>query len=85
MTFSEALNYLKCGRKISRSGWNGKEQYIELGSNISYMRPNGEIINANNITMGSRVIVFHGTMGEQVGWLASQGDLLSNDWQVIPD
>ena len=56
MNFGEALEYLKKGNKISRKGWNGKKQYIELASNISYKNINGEVINSNHETMGNKAI-----------------------------
>lgn len=30
--FGAAIEYLKRGRKVSRAGWNGKNQYIQLAS-----------------------------------------------------
>ena len=33
--------------------------------------------------MGNNAIVFYGTSGIQVGWLASQSDMLSEDWRVV--
>lgn len=83
MRFSEALNYLIDGKRISRKGWNGKNQYIELATNISYKNAKGEIINADHETMGKNAIAFVGTSGVQVGWLASQADMLSDDWMIV--
>lgn len=83
MRFSEALNYLIDGKRISRKGWNGKNQYIELVTNISYRNAKGEIINADHETMGMNAIAFVGTSGVQVGWLASQADMLSDDWVIV--
>ena len=83
MTFSEALEFLKQGKKVARNGWNGKNQYLEFASNISFVDFNGEVINAEHEAIGNKVIVFYGTSGIQVGWLASQSDILSEDWKVI--
>ena len=83
MDFGEALMYLKMGKRITRLNWNGKGQYIELVSNISYKNSNNEIINADHETMGNQAIVFNGSSGIQVGWLASQADILSDDWVLI--
>lgn len=83
MTFSEALEFLKQGKKVARNGWNGKNQYLGIASNISFVDFNGEVINAAHETMGNKTIVFYGTSGIQVGWLASQSDILSEDWKVI--
>lgn len=82
MNFGEALERVKRGERIQREGWNGKNQFIELGSNVSFVRPNGEVFNAHHESMGSRVLVFHGTSGVQVGWLATQSDMLAEDWKV---
>ena len=34
--FSDAIKYLKRGMKVARKGWNGKKQYIQLATGISY-------------------------------------------------
>lgn len=83
MTFSGAIMELKYGKKLKRKNWNGQDQYITIGSNISWKEPDGTIVNLENKTMGNKAIIFHDTMGCQVGWLASQGDLLSDDWVVV--
>ena len=83
MNFGKAINLLKEGKKLRRKGWNGKNQYIELASNISYKNADGEIININHKTIGNKAIAFVGTSGVQIGWLASQSDMLSDDWELI--
>ena len=47
MNFGEAIKAVKAGKKIQRAGWNGKNQYVQLG------------------------------------WLASQSDMLANDWREV--
>ena len=42
MNFGEAIIVMKEGKQVQRSGWNGKNQYIELASNISYVNAKGE-------------------------------------------
>ena len=83
MNFGKAINLLKEGKKLRRKGWNGKNQYIELATNISYKNADGEIININHKTIGNKAIAFIGTSGVQIGWLASQPDMLSDDWEII--
>lgn len=73
--FGEAIKYLKKGFKVARKGWNGKHQYIELASCISYKSPTGDIVNCEH-----DAIAFVGTSGVQMGWLASQADMLAEDW-----
>lgn len=83
MGFGEALAALKAGKKVSRHGWNGKGQYIELATGIGYVNLSGRVINADHMDMGNKAIAFVGTRGVQVGWLASQSDLLAEDWYVV--
>ena len=80
MNFGKALELLKEGKKVARVGWNGKHQYIELATCVSYKNQQGEIINVNHEQMGNKAIAFVGTSGVQLGWLASQADMLSEDW-----
>lgn len=90
-SFAWALYRLKEGRKVARAGWNEKSMFLTLqeGSTVtgSMMRNkpardfygNGEVKICPHIDMkaadGSYV----------VGWLASQTDLLSNDWATVED
>lgn len=83
--FGKAIQYLKQGKKVQREGWNGKNQYIELATNISYMNANNEEINAEHEAIGNKAIAFVGTSGIQLGWLASQADMLAEDWKIIKE
>ena len=78
--FDEAIKYLKRGFKLKRKNWNGKEQYIELATDIDYRTVDYELKSAVNDDIGSVAIAFNGTRGIQMGWLASQSDMLSTDW-----
>lgn len=82
MNFGEAINCMKDGMKVKREGWNGKGQYIQLATGISYKTPNGEIVNCEHEAIGNKAIAFHGTSGVQMGWLASQADMLADDWKI---
>lgn len=85
MNFGQAIELLKEGKSLQREGWNGKNQYIELATNISYVNANKEIINVNHEAIGNKAIAFVGTSGVQLGWLASQSDMLANDWKVVEE
>lgn len=78
--FGDAIKYVKRGLKVKRKGWNGKNQYIELAKNISYVTPDGAIQNCDHDAIGNQAIAFVGTSGVQMGWLASQADMLAEDW-----
>ena len=79
-SFGEAIKYLKRGMKVARKGWNGKKQYIQLATGISYKTADGEIVNCEHDAIGNMAISFVGTSGVQIGWLASQADMLADDW-----
>jgi len=84
MTFSHALDALKGGARVARTGWNGKGMFLFLvpGSTFQVNRPpllgiypEGTIINyCPHIDMRT-------ADGKIVPWLASQTDLLASDWE----
>jgi hypothetical protein len=86
MDFSAALNYLKEGRKVARTGWNGKGMFIFLvpGSHFTVNRapllgiyPEGTRIDYHaHVDMKTAV-------GDIVPWIASQSDLLHDDWELV--
>lgn len=90
MTFSEALERVRIpGTRISREGWNGKGMYVVYQK--AY--PQGIAINANTAeatglpegTMASfrPYLMFATVNGEFVPWVASQTDLLADDWTAV--
>ena len=83
MNFGKAIEEMKSGKKVARQGWNGKNQYIELATNISYKNADGDIVNCEHDAIGNKAIAFVGTSGVQMGWLASQADMLADDWQSV--
>lgn len=78
--FGDAIKYMKRGLKVKRKGWNGKDQYIQLAIYISYTAADGTIVNCNHNDIGNKAIAFISTSGVQMGWLASQADMLAEDW-----
>ena len=84
MSFGLAIEAAKMGKKIARAGWNGKNQYVELGHDFSYTAPGDIPVRpVQHLDIGSQALVFVGTRGRQVGWLASQSDMLADDWKIV--
>lgn len=83
--FGDAIKYLKRGMKVKRKGWNGKNQYIQLATDISYRTSDNMIINCNHDAIGNKAIAFVGTSGVQMGWLASQADMIAEDWVFVEE
>lgn len=72
MDFSDALETLKYDNsKITREGWNGKNQHLEIQ------------IPDKNSKMTHPYIFIKTTDEWLVPWVASQTDLLSNDWVIV--
>ena len=82
MTFGMAIEAMKRGKKVARKGWNGNGQFVTVGNQFTYVDCNGKQ-NAEHQTSGTAALIFHGTIGVQVSWLASQSDMLSEDWEVV--
>lgn len=76
-TFGWALNRLKEGGKVSREGWNGKGMFLFLVREWTYT--DGKQDNYPNLPF-----VAMKTADEKVvPWLASQTDVLSEDWGPV--
>lgn len=86
LDFSDALRLVKSGKRVARSGWNGKGMFVFLvpGSTFKVNRapllgiyPEGtEIKYGGHIDMRT-------ADGSIVPWLASQTDLLADDWAEV--
>lgn len=76
MDFSTALFILKSGQRISRSGWNGIGLWLELQVPDAYSKMTLPYIYINYPSY-SKV-----TPNAKVPWLASQTDILAEDWCV---
>ena len=79
MNFGEALALLKKGLKVTRRGWNGKGMYVFLVRGIELQN----IIRYNHEDVEEKpcadVLALKATTTIQVGWLASQTDMLAED------
>lgn len=83
LPFGLAIEAAKMGKKIARSGWNGKSQYVELATCISYKNAAADVVNVDHQNIGNKALAFVGTSGVQLGWLASQADMLADDWYIV--
>ena len=85
MNFGQALEALKSGEKVARTGWNGKGMFLFLvpGSVFTVNRPPllGIYPEGTEITYCPHVDM-RTADGSIVPWLASQTDILADDWEV---
>jgi hypothetical protein len=87
LSFGHAICALKSGKAVSRSGWNGKGMFLVLvpGSNITVQegRPLARILPVGEPIEYLPHIDMKTSDGKMVPWLASQTDILANDWYVV--
>lgn len=95
LDFGKALSYLKMGYKVARKGWNGKNMFLWLKSATTIksewckdpelkklVDENGGELEA----LGTICMYTHDSSGRNAvltGWLASQSDMLLEDWYVL--
>lgn len=77
MDFGSALEALKNGMKVARQGWNGKGLWLELQRPDAYSKMTLPYIYINYPEDAAN------TPGARVPWLASQTDLLAQDWELV--
>ena len=73
--FSMALMHVTQGKRIARTGWNGKDQYVTLIPAGNAMYQGHDMQDCLGIKNAQ------GQM--QPGWLPSQGDIFAEDWYVV--
>lgn len=88
LKFGDAIEALKAGQKVARSGWNGKGMFLVFVPGTPNVTPREGTPYASAVPSGTIDINPHIDMktatGEmQPGWLASQTDMLAEDWQVV--
>ena len=83
MNFGKAIEALKKGERVARSGWNGKKMFLFLVKpvEIGYKKELPEqyescehITSIAMKTADDKILV---------GWLASQTDILAEDWEIV--
>lgn len=86
MNFGEALEAIKDGKRVARAGWNGKGMFLFLvpGSTFTVNRePLLSIMGEGTQVQYHAHIDMKTAQGYVVPWLASQADLLSEDWEIV--
>lgn len=95
MKFGEAIEALKQGKKVTRKGWNGKGMFLWLKPATTvkeeWCHDNElkELVHQNGgeiLALGTICMYTHDSTGRKAiltGWLASQSDMLSEDWELV--
>lgn len=80
VNFGEALEAIKQGKRVARSGWNGKGMWLTLVKANAY---DVGIHSMGGATKLLPYIAMKTVQDELVPWLASQTDLLAEDWIIL--
>ena len=71
MDFGEAIKELKAYQRVYREGWNGRGMYLELQEPDAHSK------------MTLPYIYIKAVQGDLIPWLASQVDMLADDWKIF--
>ena len=94
LTFGLALEALKRGARIARAGWNGKSMWLSLSgpldgrlipSEAFWSKNNADFAMDNGGKANVLPAITMKTADNSIlmGWLASQTDMLANDWMIV--
>lgn len=92
LTFGMALDAMKLGLKVARGGWNGKGMWITISGGAQAF-PASKFWNEHNRAFAESlggaanvlpcITMKTATDEIQMGWLASQTDMLAEDWVIV--
>jgi len=77
LTFGDAIHFLKAGHRVARTGWNGKGMWLEQQVPDEHSKMTLPYLYLNYPADATN------TPGARVPWLASQTDVLAEDWVVL--
>lgn len=88
LSFEEAFSAAKKGKRITRSDWNGKGQYVFMMPGYESVQANETLSKAAKISPGSDVVIapylmLRNSDGIFSNWVPSNGDIFSNEWEIV--
>ena len=96
LTFGLAIEAMKLGKKVARAGWNGKDMYVVMMPALQLPPHNTQEPGAKVNDRTAKFIgddqplncqpycaMFNAQKEWIPGWLASQSDMLSEDWFIV--
>ena len=84
-SFGDAINFLKAGNKVARKGWNGKGMFLFLATDIEF-HTKADLSCVSELEGDLTLPAFVMKTADDhfcVGWLASQTDMLADDWFTV--
>lgn len=84
MNFGLAIEAVKMGMRVARRGWNGKDMYVFLADSVEFttMADMSEFGN-DEVYVSDLLVLRTAQKTLQPGWLATQSDILADDWYIV--
>ena len=83
MSFGLAIEALKQGKRVARAGWNGKGMWLAMIQRASW-QVDPAVNGTGNYSLNALPWIGMKTADEGfVPWLASQTDMLADDWAIV--
>lgn len=86
MSFGLAIEALKAGKRVARAGWNGKGMWLVMVASDGWTVPNKNFVSHPEFDGEPHLMPWIGMKTADNGfvpWLASQTDMLADDWQIV--
>jgi hypothetical protein len=77
MDFGKALEALKAGKKLCRTGWNGKGMFVV------YQKGYPQGMNEGDLFVCNPYLQIKNVNGSHSMWVPSIGDILAEDWKIV--
>lgn len=84
LSFGLAIEAAKMGKRIARKGWNGKGMYVFLADEVAF-HTEADISEFEDTGVPVLNCLCMRTADRSIcpGWLASQADMLADDWMIV--
>jgi len=83
MDFGKAIDAMKQGFCVRRMGWNGKGMHIYVENHFHVLVGKGGGLEHTR-KYEPVIVMYTAQKTHQPGWLASQADILADDWDIVP-
>lgn len=84
MNFGLAIEAAKNGERVARKGWNGKDMYVFLAYEADFVTDADiSAFDQLDVEVADMLIMKTAQNTFQPGWLASQADMLADDWCIV--
>ena len=84
MTFGDAIEAMKNGKRVARHGWNGSGMYVFLAFEPDFVTDADiSAFDQQEVEVGDMLVMKTANDTFQPGWLASQADMLADDWYIV--